>query len=210
MAPSWLEKFIVREDATPDPRRSSEKPALDLQYAAVAPDRRTLSVRGETAPRYEVTRQSILGAWGSKCRVTSPADQGAEVATLDFHSMPRAYMEIVVARGGGGRRVEVGLTKQEYAAGGALGLLRWKGTGMKAYGEASWELRGEQGLVLSASVNKNQTAGVVSVWVEGLEAHVLEELVLVGIAKIEQYKQTMRNAKTSLLAVAGGTVGAAA
>ncbi|KAI6572458.1 hypothetical protein ACKVWC_008970 [Pyricularia oryzae] len=120
MAPSWLEKFIVREDATPDPRRSSEKPALDLQYAAVAPDRRTLSVRGETAPRYEVTRQSILGAWGSKCRVTSPADQGAEVAMLDFHSMPRAYMEIVVARGGGGRRVEVGLTKQEYAAGGAL------------------------------------------------------------------------------------------
>ncbi|KAI6373724.1 hypothetical protein MCOR25_003353 [Pyricularia grisea] len=205
MAPSWLEKFIVREDATPDPRRSSEKSALDLHYAAVEPDRRTLTVKGETVPRYQVERQSILVAWGSKCRVTSPASNGAEVAMLDFHNIPRAYMEIVVARSH--KKVEIGLTKQEYAAGGSLGLLKWKGTGMKAYGEASWELRDEKNLVLSASVNENQTTGLISVWVEGLEPDVLEELILVGISKIEQYKQTMRNAKTSLVAVAGGTVG---
>ncbi|TLD20441.1 hypothetical protein PspLS_08457 [Pyricularia sp. CBS 133598] len=207
MAPSWLEKFIVREDATPDPRRSSERSALDLQYTAVEPDRRTLTVKGETVPRYEVIRQSILGAWGSKCRVTSPADNGAEVAMLDFHNIPRAYMEIVVAQSK--KKVEIGLTKQEYAAGGKLGVLKWKGTGMKAYGEASWELRDEKSLVLSASVNENHTSGLISVWVEGLEPDVLEELILVGITKIEQYKQTMRNAKTSIIAVGTGTIGAA-
>jgi hypothetical protein len=30
MAPSWLEKFIVREDASPDARRTSDKPTLKL------------------------------------------------------------------------------------------------------------------------------------------------------------------------------------
>jgi hypothetical protein len=48
MAPAWLEKFIVREDPSPDPRRtSSEKPALKLQYQSLADHRRILTVNGE-------------------------------------------------------------------------------------------------------------------------------------------------------------------
>ena len=86
MAPSWLEKFIVREDATPDPRRTSEHPLLELHYTSLADHRRILGVQGDTVPRYEVKRKAILGgAWGTKCPVTSPSDSNKEVAVLDFH-----------------------------------------------------------------------------------------------------------------------------
>jgi hypothetical protein len=48
MAPAWLEKFIVREDPLPDPRRtSSEKPTLKLQYQSSADHRRILNIDGE-------------------------------------------------------------------------------------------------------------------------------------------------------------------
>jgi hypothetical protein len=84
MAPAWLEKFIVREDPSPDPRRtSSEKPALKLQYQSLADHRRILTVDGEQTetPLYEVTRKTVLGARGSKCSITA---NEREVAVIQY------------------------------------------------------------------------------------------------------------------------------
>ncbi|KAJ1323493.1 hypothetical protein MN608_11648 [Microdochium nivale] len=212
MAPAWLEKFIKREDATPDTRRTSEKPALEMRYTSVDTHHRTLGVAGESVPRYEVTRQSVLGAWGSKCHVTAPIDGGAEVAKLDFHSVPRAYMEIVLTRGAShnnnNKTIEVGIAKLQYDAGGALGVLHWKGTGMKPYGAASWELRDDKRLIMSVDIDDSQANGVVSLWVEGLQPEVVEELVMVAVAQIEHYKQTLRNSKTAGVGAAASLVAA--
>jgi hypothetical protein len=42
MAPSWLEKFIVREDASPDARRASDQPSCEIHYTALSPSRAIL------------------------------------------------------------------------------------------------------------------------------------------------------------------------
>jgi hypothetical protein len=91
--------------------------------------------------------------------------------------------------------------KRKFDASGGLGMLHWKGTGMEVAGAASWELRDETSLVMVVEIDRTQTNGVVSVWREGLDAQTVEELVVVGIAQIEEYKRMLRNAKTSAVGV---------
>lgn len=204
MAPSWLKTFIVREDATPDPRRTSEHPLLELHYTSLAHHRRILGVQGDTVPRYEVKRQAILGGtWGTKCLVTSPSNDNKEVAMLDFHSLPRPCMEIELLQKR--HTIKIATSKQEYEGSGGLGMLRWKGTGMRAYGEASWELRDERGLVVAVTVDEGQVNGMISVWREGLNYETVEELVMVAVAKIEDYKNMLRNSKRAVVGLGAGT-----
>ena len=72
---------------------------------------------------------------------------------------------------------------------------------MEVAGAASWELRDETSLVMVVEIDRTQTNGVVSVWREGLDAQTVEELVVVGIAQIEEYIRMLRNAKTSAVGV---------
>jgi hypothetical protein len=197
MAPSWLEKFIVREDATPDPRRSAEQPNLEIHYTAVADHRRILGVQGDKTPRYEVKRQAILGAWGSKLNITSPANADKEVATIDFHSVPKSFVDIQFPNRN--HHINISTSKQRMDASGGLGELHWKGTGMKVYGQASWELRDETSLVMAVVIDDKQANGVISLWRQDLDAETAEELVVAGIAKIEEYKRMIRNSKTSMV-----------
>ena len=204
MAPAWLEKFIVREDATPDPRRTSERPLLELHYTSLAHHRRILGVQGDTVPRYELKRKAILGGtWGTKCIVTSPSKDNKEIAMLDFHALPRSYMEIELLQKG--HTIKIATSKQEYEGSGGLGMLRWKGTGMKLYREASWELRDERGLVVAVTVDERQANGMVSVWGEGLDDETVEELVMVAVAKIEDYKTMLRNSKQAVIGMGAGS-----
>ncbi|KAM0425587.1 hypothetical protein ACHAPT_009118 [Fusarium lateritium] len=194
MAPAWLEKFIVRTDATPDPRRTKERPALEMHYTALVGHRRILGVQGDTIPRYEVKRRAILGAWGNKCDVTSPADGDREVAMIDFHSLP-PKTEIEFPQ----RNHEIIIKASEgyYESSGGLGRLHWKPTGMVAYGRASWELRDESDLVLSVTIDDHQVNGVIGLWREGLDPETVEELVVVGISQLEDYKKLIRGGKRS-------------
>lgn len=198
MAPAWLEKFIVREDATPDPRRSSDQPTLELHYTATSDHRRILRAGSDTNARYEIERKAIAGAWGSKIHISLP-NAGKEVATIDFHGLPRPRMEIEFPQRQ--KQIMISLNKREVDIGGGLGSLHWKGTGMKVHGEASWELRDNRDLVMAVEIDDKQSNGVISLWRDGLSAETEEELVIVGIAQIEEYKRMLRNAKTSKVGV---------
>lgn len=197
MAPSWLEKLIVRADNTSDARLTSEKPTLELHYTAVGEHRRIIGAPGYPTPRYEVERRAKLGAWGDKCVVTSPLQGGTEIALLDFHAIPRNYTEIRFSNRD--RHIDVHTSKPQFEAVGGLGVLHWKDTGMEAYGRASWELRDETNLVVAVSIDGSQTNGVITLWREGLDAETVEELLVVGIAKIEAYKQLVRAGKIAFV-----------
>ncbi|KFA60087.1 hypothetical protein S40285_09333 [Stachybotrys chlorohalonatus IBT 40285] len=196
MAPSWIEKFIVREDATPDPRRQKEQAIFEIKYMVLEGHRRILCVEGETTPRYEVTQRSILGAWGDKTTVTSPMNGGQTVAEIDFHSLPLAKTEIEFRQRQ--HELHIKTSKPQYESSGGLGLLHWKGTGMVPFSNASWELRDETALIMSVTVDAHQSNGTIGLWKDGLDTETIEELVVVGISQIEGYKRTIRNAKISV------------
>lgn len=204
MAPAWLEKFIVREDATPDPRRSSDQPTLELHYTALSDHRRILRAGSDTNARYEIERKAIAGVWGSKIHISSPY-AGEEVATIDFHSLHRPRMELEFPQRQ--KQIVISLSKRKVDVSGGLSSLHWKGTGMKVYGEASWELRDDRDLVMAVQIDEQQSNGVISLWKAGLSAEVEEELVVVGVAQIEEYKRMLRNSKTSRVGV-GAVIGA--
>ncbi|EWG36113.1 hypothetical protein FVEG_00266 [Fusarium verticillioides 7600] len=193
MAPSWLEKFIVREDATPDPRRSAEKPALEMHYTALVGHRRILGVKGDKTPRYEVERRAIMGIWGDKCYVKSPS-QNAEIAMIDFHSIP-PKTEVKLSQEG--RTITMKGADGKYTGSGGLGELHWKPTGMVVHGKASWELRDERDLVMSVTIDDQQVNGMICLWKGGLAPEVEEELIMVGISKIEEYRRLIRNSKVA-------------
>jgi hypothetical protein len=198
MAPAWLEKFIVREDPSPDPRRtSSEKPALKLQYQSMADHRRILTVDGEQTetPLYEVTRKAVLGAWGSKCSITA---NEREVAVIQYNTF--SYQIKFPARND--HRIDMSYGKRTFGASGGLGALTWKGTGTEVAGAASWELRDESSLVMVVEIDRTQANGWVTLWKEGLDALTVEELVVVGVAQIEEYKRMLRNSKKSFVGAA--------
>jgi hypothetical protein len=192
-----MEKFIVRgEPPTPDPLRSSSQPSLSLHYTALAEHHRTLNIQGETTPRYEVTRKAVLGAWGSKCSVTAPGNGNQEIALIDFHTLTYD-IEFPVRD----HRIEIKTSKRTYQSSGGLGELHWKGTGMEVAGAASWELRDEMSLVVVVEIDRSQLNGVISIWKEKLDAETVEELVVVGIAQIEEYKRMLRQSKRSAVGV---------
>lgn len=197
MAPNWLDKFIVREDCTPDSRRDTERAALEVHYTALADHRRILGVQGDKVPRYEVKRRAILGAWGDKCYVTSPVNGDTEVATIDFHTFPSQRTEIHFPRRN--HEIKIKTSERHYDSEHGLGRLHWKGTGMVPYGKASWELRDESSLLMSVTIDDFQVNGVISLWRDDLDAVVVEELVVVGISQIESHKTLIRNAKTSAI-----------
>ncbi|KAF5628808.1 hypothetical protein F52700_7901 [Fusarium sp. NRRL 52700] len=193
MAPSWLEKFIVREDATPDPRCSTEKPALELHYTALIGHRRILGVKGDKTPRYEVERRAVLEVWGDKCYVKSPS-QNAEIAMIDFHSIPpRTEVKFLQQS----RTITMKGADGKFTGSGGLGGLHWKPTGMVVHGRASWELRDEGNLVMSVTIDDQQVNGMICLWKSGLGPEAEEELVMVGISKIEEYRRLIRNSKVA-------------
>ena len=72
---------------------------------------------------------------------------------------------------------------------------------MQVAGAASWELRDETSLVMVVEIDQTQTNGRISVWREKLDGQTMEELVVVGIAQIEEYKRMLRQSKTSAVGV---------
>ncbi|KAH6959409.1 hypothetical protein DER45DRAFT_259795 [Fusarium avenaceum] len=198
MAPSWLEKFIVREDATPDARRSTETPTFEIHYTALAGHRRILGIKGDRRPRYEVTRKAILAVWGDKCYVKS-VESDEEIAVMDFHSFP-AKTEVNFTQRK--HNIDIKGNVGPFQASGGLGELHWKPTGMVPYGKASWELRDEGNLVVSVTIDDTQANGVISLWRTDLDPETVEELVIVGVSKIEEYRKLMRNSKASTMSVA--------
>jgi hypothetical protein len=197
MAPAWLEKFIVREDATPDSRRSSDQPILSIHYSALDGHRRILGVDGDQVPRYEVKRQAILGAWGSACHVTTPSHGDEELAVIDYHTR-----SIAIRFPSRQHQIDISTKVRTFNASGGLGLLHWKPTGMELAGRASWELRDETSLVMSVKIDEYQVNGMIDFWKEGLDAETVDELVVVSIAEIEGYKRMLQNAKKSATSLA--------
>ncbi|KAJ4128939.1 hypothetical protein NW768_007464 [Fusarium equiseti] len=194
MAPSWLEKFIVRVDATPE---VSREPVLTLQYSTEADHERTVSVVGTPAPAYVIKRKAKLGGvYGDECQVFTTVDGGRQVANIDFHTFP-PRIEIDFIQDGRKIKIKTYKSIREYEASSLLGLLHWKDTGMVPYGKASWELRSDSDLVLQVSVDDTQSNGIINLFKDKLNEQLLEELVVVGISQIEEYKRMIRLGKTS-------------
>ncbi|KAH7323245.1 hypothetical protein B0I35DRAFT_500121 [Stachybotrys elegans] len=195
MAPAWLEKHIVREDPSPDPRRGKEQPVFEFKYSDVEAHHRVLTVEGEATPRYDVTRRSILIAFGDKITVTSPINGGETVAVIDFHTLPspRTVIEFPQRR----QEITVKMSTPEYESLGGLGRLRWKGTGMALLSSASWELRDQQELIMSVAVDAQRINAMICLWRSGLSAETIEELVIVGISQVEGYKRMIRTSMVS-------------
>ena len=147
-------------------------------------------------PRYVVTRKSIMGPWGSKCSVTVPTNSDQEIALIDFHTF---HYDIKFPLRD--HYIDISTAKRRFDASGGLGELHWKATGMQVAGAASWELRDETSLVMVVDIDQTQTNGRISVWRETLDEQTTEELVVVGLAQIEEYKRMLRQAKTSAVGV---------
>ncbi|KAH7174885.1 uncharacterized protein B0J16DRAFT_349312 [Fusarium flagelliforme] len=192
--PAWLEKFIVRVDATPE---DSPEPVLSLQYSTEADHERTVSVAGAPAPAYVIKRKTKLGGvYGDECEVFTTADGGRQVASIDFHTFP-PRIEIDLIQDARKIKIKTYKSKREYEASSGLGLLYWKGTGMVAYGKASWELRSDSDLVLQVSVDDTQNNGIINLFKDKLNDGVIEELLVVGMSQIEEYKRMIRLGKRS-------------
>ncbi|WQF88016.1 hypothetical protein CDEST_13030 [Colletotrichum destructivum] len=198
MAPAWLEKYITQH-------RTRDAAPSSLRWKCITPSSKATAGswayrEGDRTSRYEVKRRAVLGVWGDKCDVTAPVDGDREVAVIDFHTFP-LKTEIQFPQ----RNHEIVIKANEghYESSGGLGRLHWKPTGMVAYGEASWELRDESDLVMSVAIDDNQLNGLICIWRDGLDQQTVEELVVVGISQVEDYKKLNRKAKIS--AVGAGT-----
>jgi hypothetical protein len=139
-----------------------------------------------------VTREAVLGAWGSQCSITA---NDKEVAVIQYNTF--SYQIKFPARND--HRIDMSYGKRTFSASGGSGTLTWKGTGMKMAGAASWELRDESSLVMVVEIDQTQANGWVALWKEGLDAMTVEELVVVGVSQIEEYKRMLRNSKKSLV-----------
>ncbi|RGP64481.1 hypothetical protein FLONG3_9539 [Fusarium longipes] len=192
MAPPWLEKFIVRNDATSDNRTSCQEPVLTLHYSTKAEHERILNVAEESLPPYVIKRKAKLGGiYGDECQVFSTANGGRQVASIDFHTFP-PRIEIDFLEDGRKIKIKTYKALREYEAPGFLGPLHWKATGMVAYGKASWELRSDTDLVLQVSVDDSHANGVIKLYKDKLDDRVTEELLVVGMSQIEEYKRMIR------------------
>jgi hypothetical protein len=63
-------------------------------------------------------------------------------------------------------------------------------------------LRDESSLVMVVEIDRTQANGWVTLWKEGLDALTGEELVVVGVTQIEEYKRMLRNSKKSFVGAA--------
>ena len=197
MAPQWLEKFIVRVDATPE---VSPEPVLALQYNTEPDHERTVSVAGAATPAYVIKRKAKLGGvYGDECQVFATADGGRQVASIDFHTFPPRIEIDLLQDTADARKIKIKTykTNREYETSSVLGVLYWKATGMAAYGKASWELRSDSDLVLQVSVDDTQSNGIIKLFKEKLNDQMIEELLIVGMSQIEEYKRMIRLGKTS-------------
>jgi hypothetical protein len=161
-----------------------------MHYTVHLARRRIVGVMGDKIPRYEIKQHAVLGSFAYKCNATSPVDGGREVATIGFQSS-----KVEIAFPQRDREVAIKAIDGDYESTGGLGCLHWKPTGMVPFGEASWELRDESNLVMSVEIDGNQINGVMSLWKEGIDPETVEELMVVGVSKIEEYKKLMRGSK---------------
>lgn len=192
MAP-WYERFITREDTTPDPRRTSETPVLKFNYVARNNYRRTLTAEGEKTPYYEIQRQARFGGRGSKVHVMSNAHGEDPIAIIDFHTF---HMMVEFQKRQHTLKLE---TPRFVNPGSGLGSLHLKFTGGRAYGYMSWEFRDDSSLVMSVEIDDGQVNGLIALWREKLDPETVEDLILVGIAQIEEYKRMLRQAKRGIV-----------
>ncbi|KAL4724610.1 hypothetical protein ACLX1H_008052 [Fusarium chlamydosporum] len=182
-----VEKFTVR----PDGRIVSQEPILTLQYDTRNEERRTLSLAGEQFPCYVVKRRSKLGGvWGHKFRVYF-TNGGQEVAGIGFHSIP-PRIEIDLVRDNRKHKIKTHNTVRQHDASGGLGRLYWKGASMLAPEKGAWKLRSTKGLVLLVTADDTQGGGLISLYKKGLDENAIEELVLLGIAQIEEHIRLSR------------------
>ncbi|KAL0935842.1 uncharacterized protein CTRU02_208056 [Colletotrichum truncatum] len=197
MSPGWLENMFVKRQPGPDPLRSKAEPVLKMHYTALRSNRRILGVEGDTKPRYEGKRNEIIGTWGSKIYVTAPAEGNREVCMLDFH-LTRNSVEFKQRDG-----YELNVKAESYESKLGLGRLTFKAANMVPYGRADWELRSESELIASVEIDDHQVEGLICIWKDGLDALTTEELIMVGLSQIEQYKKMLRHAKSSGLTAIG-------
>ncbi|KAH7397402.1 hypothetical protein BKA66DRAFT_605927 [Pyrenochaeta sp. MPI-SDFR-AT-0127] len=193
----FLQNFIERVDATPDPRTQEQAP-YQLRFTVTQPHTRTVTVDGQNTALYEITRQSKFGVRGDKVTITSLVDGGKEVALLNWHTFP-PQMKIQFSQQS--YEISIKTSDHRYNSYRGLGELTWKGTGAVAYGSASWELRDKLALVASVSVDDTQKIGIIKVWRTDLNADALEEVVINSIAHIEDYKRTIRTGRASVMGV---------
>ncbi|KAH7183242.1 uncharacterized protein B0J16DRAFT_345575 [Fusarium flagelliforme] len=62
---------------------------------------------------------------------------------------------------------------------------------MGQYERVEWELRDEANLVVSVRVD-HRLNGVIGLWKNDLNSETVEDLIVVGISKIEEYRELMR------------------
>lgn len=181
------EKFIVR----PDGRIISQEPILILQYDPTNEEQRTLRVVGEQHPLYVVNRRAKLGGvWGHKFEVYS-TNRGRDVATIDFHSIP-PRIEIDLVRDNRKLKIKTNNTVCQHVVPGGLDRLYWQAINALACRRASWKVRNTKGLVLLVMADDTRSGGVISLYKKGLEENVIEELLVIGIAQIEEYHRLSR------------------
>lgn len=64
--------------------------------------------------------------------------------------------------------------------------------------KACWKLKNNKGLVLLVTIDEARTGGILSIYKKNLEKEVIEELLAVGVAQIEDYNRISRASKKSV------------
>ncbi|KAL6918539.1 hypothetical protein ACHAPO_008459 [Fusarium lateritium] len=182
-------KFAVR----PDGRIITHEPTLTLQYDKWTEEMQTLSVPGEQIPRYAIKRLTKFGgARGHKFEVYSTTDKVQRIACIKHHFMP-PRIQINMTQADHKLKIKTHDSSRQYDAAGGLGRLYWKSTGTKV----CWKLKNNKGLILLVTINESKTNGIISIYKKHLENEVIEELLAVGVAQIEDYNRITRASERS-------------
>jgi hypothetical protein len=89
-----MDKFIIREDVTTNKRRSTEVPAIEIHYTALAGYYRILRMKGDTRPRHEVKKKAVLAIVRDKFHAKL-VKYNTEIAMLNFHSLrPKTEIDL--------------------------------------------------------------------------------------------------------------------
>ncbi|CEI60033.1 hypothetical protein FVEN_g8171 [Fusarium venenatum] len=189
MGADSLVKFAVR----PDGRIITHEPTLTLQYDKWAEEMQTLSVPGEHLPRYAIKRLTKCGgARGHKFEVYSTTDKVQRIACIKQQSMP-PRIQINLTQADYKLKIKTHDSSRQYDAAGGLGRLYWKSTSTKA----CWKLKNNKGLVLLVTIDESKTNGIISIYKKHLENEVIEELLAVAVAQIEDYNRITRASERS-------------
>lgn len=134
MLPPLFKQIAAAVCATPDERRSTEPPALELHYISLPGCCQILDIEGDRKPRYEITWNAFSGDRALECYVKL-IQTDTKIAIIDYQSVP-AKIEIKFTERN--HNIDIKGSLGPLQASRRLAELHWEPTEMGQYEKFDW------------------------------------------------------------------------